>query len=435
MQMAKQAAVINQVFAAHNVPCEVAPPPRSFAASTYASFQIVRDAGLKVSKVTALAPEIDEALGQPVRFDTMPLSIEVQRSDPQRLALVDLWPMLTQRTPAHGLPLVSGQGVNAGKLCPTLLNLAHPNTPHALVAGTTGSGKTSLLFSLLLSAAIMRSPADLAVVVLDPKAVDFRSLYGLPHLAAPVVTEPGECIAALRAVVAEMERRKVAGMVDPRQRILIVIDEVAELMAMAGKEVEAHIQRIISVGRGLGIHLIAATQKPTADIVGSVVKSNFPVRMVGRVTSNIDANVAAGISGTGAERLPGMGSFLVVNGSLHRVQSYHTTTDEHRRIIDQIARRWHNAQPHYALRIDAPENSRAMVAAIAEIEQTAGADVPAWLVPSIRKHIGKTGKAPSQRKVQAAVQRREGKMLPWPVVKEAITQAQRNEEKTKNGAQ
>lgn len=437
MKMQQQATIINDVFSTYGVACKVAAPPKSFAASTYFSFQVAREAGLKVSKVTALAPELDEALGKPIRFDAMPLSIEVQRSDPQRLSLLDLWPMLTQRTPAQGMPVVSGQGVSGGRLCPTLLNLAHPNTPHALVAGTTGSGKTSLLFSLILSAAAMRSPNELSIVALDPKAVDFRSLYGLPHLAAPVVTEPAECVAALRAVTKELERRKAAGMLDAKQKIVVVIDEVAELMATAGREVESYIQRIVSVGRGLGIHIVAATQKPTADIVGSVVKSNFPVRIVGKVPSNIDANVAAGISGTGAERLPGMGSFLIVNGNMHRVQSYYATSDEHQRMISQIARRWDTARPHYALRLDAEENKMATQSVSAEIESIAesGAGIPAWLVPSIRRYTEKNGKPPSQRKVQEAVQRREGKMLPWPVVKEAIMQAQRNGEKAKNGAQ
>lgn len=353
LTMQQQAQRIDYVFQAHKVGCKVAGPPLSFQASTYSVFRLRRQSGVPVSKVTARASELGEALGQMPRFDDMPLSIEVQRDDPQRLALVDLWPSLSRAT-IPGLPMVTGQGVVGGKLRPMLMNLAHPNTPQLLVAGTTGSGKTSLLFSLIFSAAILQSPAQLSIVVLDPKAVDFRSLYGLPHLAAPVVTDPLECVAALRAIVGELERRKDAGMKDPTQRVLVVIDELAELMAVAGREVEALIQRINSVGRGLGIHVIGATQKPTADLLGSVLKSNFPVRAVGRVVSADDAKVAAGKYGTGAESLPGLGSFLFVNGDTHRVQAYHAADSEHAQLIGMIAQRWDNARPHYRLRFDKP---------------------------------------------------------------------------------
>jgi len=430
--MQAQAATIESVFHAFGVPAEVASPPRSFRASSYHSFGVERRPDVKVSKVTALAPELNEALGVPVRFDDMPLSIEVQRPDPQILQLIDLWPMLTKSAPATGLPMVSGQGVINGRLSPALINLAHPNTPHALVAGTTGSGKTALLCTLILSAAVMRGPAQLAMVVIDPKAVGFRTLYGLPHLAAPIVTEATEGVAALRAVVGELERRKSLGMSEPDKRILVVIDELVDLMAVAGPEVEALLQRINQVGRELGIHVIAATQHPTAAAVGSVLKANFPVRIVGRVNSADDAKVAIGVYGSGAESLPGMGSFLVRNGRTHRIQAYHAGKEEHGAIIAQIARRWDNARPHYALRMDAPPARRVESRVVMEIESDApGVNVPTWLVPAIRKYVVSHGKPPSQRKINALVQKRTGKMLPWPLVKAALqsaTQAQRNGE-------
>jgi DNA segregation ATPase FtsK/SpoIIIE-like protein len=106
------------------------------------------------------------------------------------------------------------------------------------------------------------------------------------------------------------------------------------------------------VGRGLGVHIIGATQKPTADLLGSVLKSNFPVRAVGRVVSADDAKVAAGKYHTGAEALPGLGSFLFVNGDTHRVQAYHAADGEHERLIGMIAQRWDNARPHYRLDMD-----------------------------------------------------------------------------------
>ena len=418
--MQQQAKQIDDVFSAFSVACRVASPPNSFRASSYHSFAVERRPDVKVSKVTALAPELGEALGVPVRFDDMPLSIEVRRPDPQRLKLTDLWALL-QKTPREGLHTVTGEMVKSGKLMPALVNLAHPNTPHALIAGTTGSGKTALLISMLLSSAIMRSPNELSLVVLDPKAVDFRTIYGLPHLAGQVVTEPSECVAALAAVVAEMERRKTTGMLEPRQKIIVAIDEIAELMAIAGSEVEGYIQRIISVGRGLGIHLIGATQKPSADVVGSVIKANFPVRIVGRVMTDSDAKVAAGISGTGAESLPGMGSFLVVNGATHRVQSFYATAEEQVQLVSMIGGKWAGQRTHFSLHLDdAPKvTERVEIAAMPQ----SSADYPAWLVPAIRSYTNKHGKPPSQRRVQTKIQERTGKMLPWPLVKAALQDA------------
>ncbi len=354
--MQGQAKVIDGVFAAHGVRCRVSGPPQSFQASTYQVFRLDRASDVKVSRVLNMAAELDEALNTPVRFDVRPLSVEVQRPDAGRLPLTGIWGALSH-APQTGLQMAVGETVSGGKLCPTRIDLSHANTPHVLIAGTTGSGKTSLLLSMLLSAAAVHSPHNLAMVILDPKAVDFRSITGLPHLAAPIVTDPALCVAALAGVVEEMERRKRLEHLGER-RIVVAIDEIAELMSIGGADVERYMQRIISVGRGLGVHLIAATQKPTADIVGSVVKANFPVRMVGRVASNIDANVAAGISGTGAERLPGLGSFLVVNGTTHRAQAYHATKDEQAAIVGRIAAKWGGVRPHFRLSAESSTPTR-----------------------------------------------------------------------------
>lgn len=356
MTMAQQAAIINSVFQAHGVLCRVAPPPASFQAAGYNAFGIQRKAGLSVRKVTALSAELDEALQTPVRFSFMPLALEVERSDPQRLPLLSLWPQL-RSADGEGVRMVLGQKAVDNQLRPSRLNLAESTTPHVLIAGTTGSGKTELLREMLLSAAAMQSPAKLALVVLDPKAVDFRGLYGLPHLAHNVITDPVECVQALAAVVGELERRKAAGMLDPAQRVIVAIDELADLMDVAGKIVEAHIRRIIQVGRGLGVHIIAATQQPLSEIVGSVVKANFPVRLVGKVASSVNANVAAGVTDTGAERLPGKGAFLCVNGHISRIQAYHCTADEQTQLIAAIGQRWGNARSHYALRLDVPKKT------------------------------------------------------------------------------
>ena len=417
--MQQQAMAIESVFRAHNVDCHVAPPPSSFQTSGYNAFTFQRGVGLKVSSVTGLSPELEEALGQPVRFSHRPLTLEVARPDPQRLPLLALWPQL-KSAQATGLPMATGQTVEGGRLLPQRVNLADPNTPHVLVAGTTGSGKTILLQSMLLSAAAMQSPATLSIVVLDPKGVDFRGFYGLPHLAHNVISDPAECVQALAAVVAELERRKAAGMSEPEQRIVVAVDELADLMDVAGKDVEAYIRRIIQVGRGLGVALLAA-------ILGSVVKANFPLRMVGKVSSDTEAKTAAGIYHTGAERLPGKGAFLSVNGTTHRIQAYHCAGDEQVQLVGAIGHRWGGGKAHYSLRLDAPVNVGRVEQQVEIIAKSNEAEVPKWLTPAIRNYMGKNGKAPSQRQVQGLVQKRTGKMLPWPVVKatlQSATQAQ-----------
>lgn len=351
MSMQQQANTIDRVLAAYKVGCTVAPPPASYQTSGYNAFVFRRDGGLKVSSITNLTPELEEALSQPIRFSHRPLTLEVARHDPQRLPLIAMWDLL-RNAKADGLPVALGQTVEGNRLLPKRMNLAEPNTPHALIAGTTGSGKTILLQSMLLSAAAMQSPATLALVVLDPKGVDFRTFYGLPHLAHNVVTDPVECVQALASVVAELERRKAAGMLEPEQRIVVAIDELADLMDVAGREVESYIRRIIQVGRGLGVSVLAATQQPLASIVGSVIKANFPVRLVGKVTSDIEAKTAAGQYHTGAERLPGKGSFLCVNGHVSRVQAFHSTQEEQTQLIGIIGQRWGGAKVHYSLRLE-----------------------------------------------------------------------------------
>lgn len=349
--MAMQAMAIEKVLAAHQVGCSVALPPNSFQTSGYNAFRLQREVGVKVSSVLGLAPEFDEALGQPVRFSPRPLTLEVARTDPQRLPLISLWPQM-QGVTAVGLPMATGQTVDGGRLLSQRVNLADPNTPHVLVAGTTGSGKSILLQSMLLSAAAMQSPATLAIVVLDPKGVDFRGFSDLPHLAHAIVTDPVKCVQALAAVVSELERRKAATMLTPEQRIVVAVDELADLMDVAGRDVESYIRRIIQVGRGLGVSVLAATQQPLASIVGSVIKANFPVRLVGKVTSDTEAKTAAGQYHTGAERLPGKGSFLCVNGHVSRVQAYHSTLEEQAQLIGAIGQRWGGAKAHYTLHLE-----------------------------------------------------------------------------------
>jgi DNA segregation ATPase FtsK/SpoIIIE-like protein len=221
-----------------------------------------------------------------------------------------------------------GESVQSRGTAPYLLNLMSPNTPHVLIASTTGGGKTNLLLDMILSLANLNDARRLSIVALDPKGIDLHCLNGLPHLAGPVVRDAVDCVPVLQSVVDEMDRRKRVGK-EPTHRIVVAIDEVADLMDVAGDEVAYQIKRIMQLGRGLGIHVIAATQKPSAEQVGSIIKANFPVRIVGAVASTTDATVAAGFGGTSAERLPGRGSFLIVKGGdVQSLQAYYADKGE-----------------------------------------------------------------------------------------------------------
>jgi S-DNA-T family DNA segregation ATPase FtsK/SpoIIIE len=203
---------------------------------------------------------------------------------------------------------------------PLLLRLPSPNVAHVLIAGTTGSGKTALARSIVMSLALRNRQRSLQLVLIDPKGRGFLPFEGLPHLLEPVVTRVDEALPLLQRLVAEMEQRDAEGRSEPR--LVVALDELADLVQVGGREVELALTRLTQRGREAGVHLVACTQKPTAAVIGGLVKSNFPVRIVGSVPSPEDAKVATGIAGTGAERLLGQGDFLVVaQGQVTRMQA------------------------------------------------------------------------------------------------------------------
>ena len=181
----------------------------------------------------------------------------------------------------------------------------------------------------------------LALVLIDPKRYAFGLFDGLPHLARPVIQETDEATEALQSLVRLMERRALP---DPSPAwapgIVVVIDELADLLMTGGKAVQWALTRLTQRGREAGIHVIAATQKPTAAVLGPLVKANFPVRLVGRVTGVEDARTATGWSGTGAERLAGRGDFLAVaEGRVIRFQAAHVSAEEIREVVAYLAQR------------------------------------------------------------------------------------------------
>ncbi|HEY4691258.1 MAG TPA: FtsK/SpoIIIE domain-containing protein [Anaerolineae bacterium] len=218
---------------------------------------------------------------------------------------------------------------------PLLLRLPSPDVAHVLVAGTTGSGKTALVQTILLSLALAHRRSQLQMLLIDPKGRAFQPLAGLPHLLRPVLTQPGEAASALAELVALMEGRDRQRVNTPR--LVVVIDEVADLAMTAGKPVLDSLARLAQRGREAGIHVVACTQKPAVGVVGSLTKANFPVRLVGRVTSIEDARVATGVGGSGAERLTGRGDFLAVSAvGITRFQAAFTSHDEIVGIVDRL---------------------------------------------------------------------------------------------------
>ena len=218
-----------------------------------------------------------------------------------------------------------------------LLRLPSPEVAHVLVAGTTGSGKTALLRALVLSLALYNPQGALQVALIDPKGRGFGALAGLPHLVRPAVTEPEAAVRLLAGLVSEMERRDR----EKRNRpaLVVVIDELADLRMVGGQGVEEALTRLTQRGREAGVHVVTATQRPAATVVGSLVKANLPVRLVGAVGSADDARIASGLAGTGAERLRGRGDFLLVaRGETIRLQVAYLSEAECQQVVRRLNR-------------------------------------------------------------------------------------------------
>jgi S-DNA-T family DNA segregation ATPase FtsK/SpoIIIE len=260
-----------------------------------------------VSSVRNLSEELALALGaEDVRVarDGEAIAVEVPRADPQPVQLLDLLGAIGQAPPLTACLGLSDDGR------PLLLRLPSPDVAHVLVAGATGSGKTELMRSLVVSLALLNRQARLQLALIDPKGRGFLPLAGLPHLVAEVASDSGPALALLDRLMAEMDRRDREGAVAPR--IVVVVDELLDVLAVGGKAAEAALTRLAQRGREAGLHLIAGAQKPSAAALGPMLKANFPVRLVGRVGSADDARVAAGQGGTGAEKLTGHGDFVLV---------------------------------------------------------------------------------------------------------------------------
>jgi len=224
--------------------------------------------------------------------------------------------------------------------------------PHVLVAGQTGSGKSVMINTILTSLLYKNSPADLKLILVDPKQVELKPYDEIPHLLTPVITEPEKCISALKWAVAEMERRyralseagkrDIAGYNTLKKEegmpyIVIVIDELADLMMMAARDVEALIVRIAQKARAVGIHLVLATQRPSVDVITGLIKANVPARIAFKTTSQVDSRTI--IDQVGAEKLLGGGDMLLTTADApkpRRIQGALIAEDETAKVTDFI---------------------------------------------------------------------------------------------------
>lgn len=301
-------------------------------------FRLAAQVGTKVSKISALAEEIALALGaREARIYRQggEISVEVPRRKPVPLQFSPLCETLLGQVPPHTCLL----GIEENGT-PLLLRIIAPEVSHILVAGTTGSGKTALVRTLLTSLAKFNCQRNLQIILIDPKGRGFGRLASLPHALGETASTPQAAEERLRWLVKEMERRdRMASSIQEGERpiLVVAIDELADLLQTGGKAIEKMLTRLAQRGREAGIHLIACTQKPTAGQIGSGMIANFPVRLVGSVTTKDEARYATGVGDSGAEKLEGKGDFLLVSrGELLRFQAAWLSGQDLDRVVHQL---------------------------------------------------------------------------------------------------
>jgi S-DNA-T family DNA segregation ATPase FtsK/SpoIIIE len=329
-QLDSQADRIESILAMHKAPGRVL---GATVCPRFVQFRVAPAAKVKVNRYTGLNEEIALALASPrVRIfrDGSFVNIEVGREESDPVRLLEMSDSLGDAPPAATALLGLDERGN-----PLLLRLSASTVVHTLVAGTTGSGKTALARTMLASLALHNHPDHLQISLIDPKGRGFGMLERLPHVVEPMVSDVDGALIRLREVVAEMEARDAEGR--NRPLLVVAIDELADLIQTGGKQVEAALTRLAQRGREAGIHLIACTQKPSAALIGSAMKANFPVRLVGSVASKEEARHATGISDSGAEQLGGKGDFLLIaSATPTRFQAAWMGPGEFRILCDRV---------------------------------------------------------------------------------------------------
>jgi S-DNA-T family DNA segregation ATPase FtsK/SpoIIIE len=309
---------------------------------TVTRFEVELAPGVKVNRVSNLAHDIAYALATPDVRLLVPIpgrsaiGIEVPNRQRRLVALGDILRSPVAQADPHPLSVGLGMDISG---TPCMLNLTE--LPHVLIAGATGAGKSSCINSIVTSILMRATPDDVRLLLVDPKRVELGQYNGVPHLLTRVITNPKKANDALKWAVAEMDRRydlladaKVrdivgyrekydAGRLDPESfdrfpYVVVIVDELNDLMMVAGREVEESIVRIAQMARAVGIHLVIATQRPSVDVITGVIKANIPSRLAFSVASQTDSRVI--IDAAGAEKLVGMGDMLMVTAKEPRPQ-------------------------------------------------------------------------------------------------------------------
>lgn len=310
-------------------------------------------AGVRLSKISSLDGNLALSLGaEAIRIEApIPGKRAVGVEVPNKKAAMVTLRSILESNPWKGsdspLGFAIGKDISGQSIIGELETM-----PHLLIAGQTGSGKSVMINTLLTSLLYRNSPADLKMILVDPKQVELTPYNHIPHLLTPVITEPEKCISALKWAVNEMERRytllaekgkrNIAGFNESNQEdhmpyIVIVIDELADLMMLAARDVEALIVRIAQKARAVGIHLVLATQRPSVDVITGLIKANIPARIAFTVASQIDSRTI--IDQAGAEKLLGKGDLLITtaaNPKPRRVQGVFVDDPEVMKVTDFI---------------------------------------------------------------------------------------------------
>ncbi|WP_292063914.1 FtsK/SpoIIIE family DNA translocase [Brevundimonas sp. UBA7664] len=351
-QNAKMLEGVLQEFGVRGVIDQIRPGP------VVTLYELVPAPGVKHGRVVALSDDIARSMSaRACRISVVPgrnaIGIELPNAKRETVYLRDLLASTEYDKPAHLLPLALGETIGGE---PYVADLAR--MPHLLIAGTTGSGKSVGVNAMILSILYRHSPAECRFIMIDPKMLELSVYDGIPHLLAPVVTDPKKAVVALKWTVREMEdryrrmsklgvrniasynerareavakgehfERTVQTGFDEQGRpvyesekirpeplpfLVVVMDEMADLMLVAGKDVEGAVQRLAQMARAAGIHLIMATQRPSVDVITGTIKANFPTRISFQVTSKIDSRTILGEQG--GEQLLGQGDMLYMAG-------------------------------------------------------------------------------------------------------------------------
>jgi len=308
-------------------------------------------AGVKLTKIAALENNLAlDLAAQSIRIEApipgkKAVGIEVPNVRPATVRMASILSSNEWIDNKKPLGIVIGKDISGIPIIGSLDKM-----PHLLVAGQTNSGKSVMINSILTSLLYRNSPSDLKLILVDPKHVELSPYNDIPHLLTGVITEPEKCISALKWAVAEMERR-YRTLAEARKRnideynqlkkdegmpyIVIVIDELADLMMMAARDVEALIVRIAQKARAVGIHLVIATQRPSVDVITGLIKANIPARVAFTTTSQVDSRTI--IDQMGAEKLLGMGDMLFSTADMpkpKRVQGALIEIDEVQKVTD-----------------------------------------------------------------------------------------------------